>query len=211
MRKHLKWLVYVLVVLACNVARAGAYEDFFKAVDQNDGAAVSALLRRGMDPNTRDEGGQVALYRALRAGAFNAAEALWAHPSLAIDAVNGAGETPLMMAALRGQVAWAQRLLDRGAKLQREGWAPLHYAAAGPSPELVKLLLDRGAPIDARSPNGTTPLMMAARYGAEPSVDLLLQRGADPTLRNQRELDAAGFARLEGRDKLAARLATHRR
>jgi hypothetical protein len=68
------------------------------------------------------------------------------------------------------------------------------------------LLLDRGAPIDAKSPNGSTPLMMAARYGAEASVDLLLARGADAKRRNDLNLDAADFARQGGRDFLVERL-----
>ena len=70
------------------------------------------------------------------------------------------------------------------------------------------LLLDRGAPIDAPGPNKTTPLMMAARYGAEATVDLLLARGADKRLRNDRDLDAAGFAKSVDRAYLLARLAT---
>ena len=100
-----------------------------------------------------------------------------------------------MMAALRGQLDWARRLLERGAKVHQAGWSPLHYAATGPEPKIVALLLDRGAPIDAPSPNRTTPLMMAARYGAEASVDLLLARGADKRLRNDRDLDAARLCR----------------
>jgi ankyrin repeat protein len=50
--------------------------------------------------------------------------------------------------------------------------------------------------------------MMAARYGAEATVDLLLARGADKQLRNDLGLDATEFARLGGRDFLLARLAT---
>jgi ankyrin repeat protein len=49
--------------------------------------------------------------------------------------------------------------------------------------------------------------MMAARYGSEASVQLLLERGADARLRNDRQLSAADFARLGGREKLAERLA----
>jgi ankyrin repeat protein len=49
--------------------------------------------------------------------------------------------------------------------------------------------------------------MMAARYGAEANVDLLLARGADKRLRNDRDLDAAGVASLAGRDFLLKRLA----
>jgi len=96
--------------------------------------------------------------------------------------------------------------MARGAKVHGEGWSPLHYAATGPEPEFVRLLLEKGAPVDARSPNGSTPLMMAARYGSEASVDLLLARGADPKLRNQRDLTAADFARMDGRESLAKRL-----
>ena len=70
----------------------------------------------------------------------------------------------------------------------------------------MRLLLEHGAEVDAAAPNGTTPLMMAAQYGSEDSVRLLLERGADPNRRNQRELNAADFAKLAGRDSLAARL-----
>ena len=48
--------------------------------------------------------------------------------------------------------------------------------------------------------------MMAARYGPETSVDLLISRGADPRLRNDKGLNAADFARLTGRASLAERL-----
>ena len=127
-------------------------------------------------------------------------------PALDVNAVNASGETPLMMAALRGDLDWARRLIERGAKVHQDGWSPLHYAATGPEPKIVVLLLDRGAPIDARSPNRSTPLMMAARYGAEANVDLLLARGADKRLRNDRDLDASEFAKLAGRDFLVSRL-----
>lgn len=198
-----------LLVLASwiSIARAGAYEDFFAALERDDARTVVALLQRGFDPNSRNPEGQVAFFLALRQPAPAVAEALWAHPQLQVDAVNGVGETPLMMAALRGQVGWMRRLLERGARVHQEGWSPIHYAATGPEPQAVELLLDRGAPVDARSPNGTTPLMMAARYGSERSVALLLQRGADRRLRNQRDLDAADFAREAGREALARQLA----
>ena len=206
MKSFIRYLSYLVVIAGFSTASAGAYEDFFKAIDKDDARTVATLLQRGFDPNSRDEQGQVALYVALRAPSLAAADALLAHPQLDVNATNTAGETPLMMAALRGQLVWAHKLLARGAKLHGDGWSALHYAAAGPEPEFVRLLLEKGAPTDARSPNGSTPLMMAARYGSEASVDLLLARGADPKLRNQRDLTAADFARMDGRDSLAKRL-----
>jgi ankyrin repeat protein len=111
-----------------------------------------------------------------------------------------------MMAALRGHLTWCKRLVERGAAVNRAGWTPLHYAATGPEPQVVSFLLASGAKVDAASPNGTTPLMMAARYGQEDSVQLLLGARADPRLRNQKDLSAADFARDAGRQALASRL-----
>lgn len=195
-----------LMAMAVGPARAGAYEDFFKAVSLDDAGAVEQLLQRGFDPNSLDESGQTALYLSLREGAFKVAAALLRSPELKIDQTNSVGETALMMAALKGHDDWVRRLVERGARIDRDGWTPLHYAATGPKPAAVAWLIERGARIDARSPNGTTPLMMAARYGHEESVDVLLRRGADSTLRNQRDLTAADFARLAGREALATRL-----
>ena len=97
-------------------------------------------------------------------------------------------------------------LIERGAALNQPGWSALHYAATGPEPKIVQLLLERGADIDAASPNGTTPLMMAAQYGSEESVKLLLARGADAKRRNQRDMGAVDFAKLSGREPLVRRL-----
>jgi ankyrin repeat protein len=187
-------------------AFAGAYEDFFVAVKRNDGRTVSALLERGFDPNTRDPNGQVALILALQGENVAVAEALMARPDTQVGLVNNVGESALMMAALKGQLDWCVRLLARGAPLNKTGWTPLHYAATGPEPKIVQLFLERGATVDAMSPTRNTPLMMAARYGKEDSVKLLLAHGADLTLINDRNLNAADIARSAGRESLAVQL-----
>jgi uncharacterized protein len=68
------------------------------------------------------------------------------------------------------------------------------------------LLLERGAELNAGSPNGTTPLMMAAGYGTEAALDALLARGADIHKVNERGLNVLDFARLSGREPLVKRL-----
>jgi uncharacterized protein len=192
--------------VASPVALAGAHDDFFHAVEVDDADTVVSLLASGFDPNSPDERGQVGLFLALRGGAQKVAVALVANAATRVDAVNTFGETPLMMAALRGYLDWCQRLLQRGARINREGWAPLHYAASGPNPKVVAMLLDGGARVDAASPNRTTPLMMAARYGPEDAATLLISRGADAKLRNDKGLNAGDFARLGGRESLAEQL-----
>lgn len=204
----MKKLIYLVVAFWFSFAQAGSYEDFFRAVDRDDPNGVRTLLERGFDPNSRDPNGQTALFLALQNEHFRVADALLAHPSTDVNLLNEHGESALMIAALKGHIDWAQRLLAKGAQVEKSGWTPLHYAATGPQSSLVGLLLDRGASIDAKSPNRSTPLMMAAQYGNPASVDLLLSRGADPKLKNDQGLGAAEFARLAEREALAAKLAT---
>jgi len=204
--KMIKNIAYLLVIFFVSSAQAGAYDDFFRAAIGDDATTVRQLIRRGVDANSRDPNGQTALFLSLRQGSFKVADALLAERTLDVDALNGADESALMMAALKGHTDWVKRLLERGAQVNKPGWSPLHYAATGPEPAVVKMLLDRGAAIDAASPNHSTPLMMAAQYGNEASVELLLARGADPKARNDRSLAAGDFARLAKRNGLAARL-----
>jgi uncharacterized protein len=206
MRKYFKFVVYLVVAVAFSSARAGAYDDFFSAVARDDDRTVTHLLQRGFDPNSRDPKGQTALILAMRDASPRIAEALWTNAQLDVNVENATGENALMMAALRGQVAWMQRLLERGARPHKDGWSPIHYAATGPEVKAVTMLLERGAPVDAISPKRDTPLMMAARYGSEASVDVLLARGASVTLTNDRNLNAADMARSSGRDFLVERI-----
>lgn len=187
-------------------ARAGSYEDFFLGVELDRPAIVRRLLDKGFDLNARGRDGQHALYIALREESHEVAALLLGWPGLEADATNAAGETLLMMAALRGQVGAMRQLIARGAAVNRPGWAPLHYAASGTSVAAVMLLLEQGAQIDAPAPNGNTPLMMAAGYGSIDAALLLAERGADPRLQNQAGLRAADYARKGDRDELAARL-----
>ena len=211
MRKYFRYIVYLAVASVVSVATAGSFDDFFIAIKNDNGAAVTDLLKRGFDPNTRDAKGQPGLTAAMQERSLKAARALLEHPSIDVNALNAAGESALMLAALKGEVTGAELLLARGASVSLPGWSPIHYAATGPEPQLVQLLLDKGADINAASPNGTTPLMMAAQYGSDDSVKLLLQRGADIGRRNQRALGAVDFARLSGREVVVRRLEQARR
>jgi len=204
--KYIKFAAYLAVIIGFSIIQAGSFDDFFRAIHSNDASAVANLLKRGFDANARDANGQTALCLAVLEGSDQVIDTLLKHPQIDVDAHNNAGETALMLAALKGRFELTSRLIARGAAITQEGWNALHYAATGPEPKIVAMLLQRGAPINARSPNGTTALMMAARYGTEQSVTLLLEQNANATLRNDRGMNAADFARSGGRESLAKRL-----
>jgi uncharacterized protein len=207
-RWHRVWtlVVFALLMLGTPQVRADVYVDFFRAVNVDNVSGVRSALQRGLDPNVLDEKGQCALYLAIREDNPQVFELLLGWPGVKLDQRNAVGETPLMLAALKGQLERMQQLIARGAAIHQDGWSPVHYAATGPSAAAVRLLLDKGAPVDARAANGSTPLMMAARYGDEKSVVLLVERGADLSARNGLNMDAFDFARGADRDWMLSTL-----
>ncbi len=205
MKLYIKFALYLSVLAASFGVRAGAYDDLFVAVIRDDVGSLKSLLAQGVDPNSRDPKGMPALMLAVRRESPRVFDALLAHADIDVNARNAAGESALMLTAIAGDLEASRRLIDRGATVQHDGWSPIHYAASGPSTALVRLLLERGATVDALAPNGTTPLMLAAQHAPEATVVLLLQRGADPRRRNQRGLQAIDFAEMGGRDFLVER------
>jgi ankyrin repeat protein len=156
-------------------------------------AAVTALLSRGFDPDTRDPDGTPGLYLAVREPSLKVAEALIAWPKSNVEVRTAQDESPLMMAALKGHMGLVRQLIARDADVNKTGWTPLHYAATNGHVAIMRLLLDHHAYIDAESPNGTTPLMMAAHYGSPEAVKLLLEAGADPAAQEPAGPDGAGL------------------
>ena len=203
MRKHFKFVVYLVLVLWFSIAHAGSYDDWFRAIKQDDAAEVQALLKRGFDPNTIDPSGRHGLFMALQDGSLKAAEVLVAWPKTNVEWRSPKGESPLMIAAIKGHKELVRALIKRDADVNKPGWTPLHYAATGGHVEIILMLLEEHAYIDAESPNKSTPLMMAAMYGSTAAVRTLLEAGADPTLRNEIGLSAVEFAQRANRPDAA--------
>jgi len=210
LKKSLKHLALAWLLLVSMGVLASSISDYFRAVQGDNESAVVALTLRGFDLNTRNEKGEHALLLALREGSLKVADFLLKQPNVDVEARNRQGESPLMIAALKGHLNQAQRLIERRAEVNKPGWTPLHYAATNPSPTsaaMVRLLLEHHAYIDAESPNRSTPLMMAAHYGHPAVVKLLLEEGADSTVKNDKGLTALDFAHRAGRTDAAAIIA----
>lgn len=182
---------------------ADAATDFQTAIVRDNYVNMRKFLQQGMDPNTQDERGRPALVKAMQLESLRVVQELLRAPGLQIDAASPNGETALMHACIKGHGDVVRQLLKMGAKVNHPGWTPLHYAASADkehSVAIAALLLEQHAYIDAESPNQSTPLMLAAQYGSEAMVNLLLDAGADVQLRNQLGLTAVDFARRSERE-----------
>jgi hypothetical protein len=196
----------VLGAAACVPAWAGSYEDFFVAIQRDDAATITTLLQRGFDPNTRDPRGQVGLMLALKADTLKAFDALMQARNLQVEVRNAQDESPLMMAALRGHLEAVRALIARDADVNKPGWTASalrchgHTAAAGhhhcPAPGKLRLHRRGFAQWHHAVDDGV-------HYGTSESVQLLLQEGADPSLKNQLGLSAADFALRASRKDMA--------
>jgi ankyrin repeat protein len=105
-----------------------------------------------------------------------------------------------------GDTAEIARQLKRDPKLATAwtdfGWSALHLAAFSGVPGAVQLLLDRGAEINARARSKfkNTPLQAALLTGQLATAKVLLERGADPLVRQ-----AHGFTPLQEASLLGRR------
>ena len=134
-----------------------------------------------------------------------------------IEEHNSHGWTPLMAAALHGQVDLARLLLDRGADLHAvnaEGKSAIHYAAMRGGAEAVRLLVRLGADVNAADTFGSyAPLHLTAahcnREIVQETCAELLAVGADVDARSNWGTTALWSAAIAGRGELVEYLLRH--
>ncbi|CAB0038883.1 unnamed protein product [Trichogramma brassicae] len=168
------------------------------AVKSGASNMVEVLLRHGADSNATNKKGMTPLHLICKKysdptmlNLFLRVNEELGRPVL-IDALDNNGETPLIWAVDRGNIHSAEVLLRRGADsnaTNKKGMSPLHLICKKYSdPTLLNLFLrvndELGRPvlIDALDNNGETPLVWAVGRGNMHSAEVLLRRGADPSL-----------------------------
>jgi ankyrin repeat protein len=198
---------------------------FFDAIERNDIARLTELLKSGFNVNVWDHNGYTGLYWATNKNLLPVVEFLLRHGA----DPNGGIRKPLTVAARSGYIDIAKLLVAHGARIEyRPGDNPLVSAAWAGHVDMVKLLVIHGA--DPKRPKAiimasrgcridvvrelisagadvnqkdkfTAPLIaateMATKHGKQaciPLIRLLLDNGADVSVRDHRGLSARDYA-----------------
>ncbi|KAL7198680.1 hypothetical protein ACSBR2_021063 [Camellia fascicularis] len=161
-----------------NAALTGNLKLFTKLAEELDYG--DGLAKTFMD--VKDSGGRSALHFAAAGGKTHVCKYLVQELKLNVNLKDGIGDTPLNHATIGQHYQTAVFLVENGANpnmANDKGFIALHYAAERGHKEFLRLLISKGAEVDANSDSGT-PLQCAAAKGRKEAVKILLDRNANP-------------------------------
>jgi uncharacterized protein len=213
-------------------------------IAEGNARVVKQLLTAGASPTEPSKRGFTPLLFAARNGDIEVTKMLLER-GVGVNDASQDGTTALVIATIRSQLDYARFLLDQGADPRLgPGFTPLHWVVgdwtselAGekttvrpegtewdqllpllstPQHEFVKLLLAKGADINARAKTqprpmvgvgsggggfrggnrlaGATPFLIASIHSDVPLMKFLLEQGADPKITTERNVNALMFA-----------------
>ncbi|HLK55779.1 MAG TPA: ankyrin repeat domain-containing protein [Chthonomonadaceae bacterium] len=170
---------------------------------------------RGHKPPIPSDG-PPALLLAVQSDNIDSVKLLLAKGAREVDARMENGEALLIMAAKQHNFAIVRELIEHNADVRAE--APdsdcslLTYVAASGQIDLAQMILARGADVNSRVLEGTTPLFAAAEADDLPMVKLLLANGANVNIKNDWDFEhsaALSMAADKGNLKMVQLLLDH--
>ena len=184
-QKLARWAVpsaFVLLLTGGSPVPARADTRIVDAMARQNGQAVRALVKQGVDVNSRTADGTTALHWAAHWDDFDSV-ALLLQAGARIDAPDDHGVTALSLAAEHASVRMVETLLKAGANpniAQMSGVTPLLEAVAVGNVQLVQMLLAHKANVNAATTKTKiTPLMWAIGDRHPEIAKTLLEAGAD--------------------------------
>jgi ankyrin repeat protein len=196
-------LARTLLRAGANPNLRSAFDDsaLYEACVNGNAALVEALLQAGADANAGRGEGETALMTASRTGNTETVKVLLAHGADPKAQESWRHETALMWAAAENHtdvvraligtgadvnaksVAWDWPKLklrsgDLGVALPDGGLSTLMYAARQGALEPARLLVEAGADLNYKEPQGYTALLIAILNGQYEVASMLIDKGA---------------------------------
>ena len=174
-------MVKLLIELGAD-PNAGDPTPLVAALMRDHVPSVKALIELGADKEKPGQDNFKPLPLAIAEDKYESAKALM-EAGADVNSLSGTDQlTPLMIAA--GQTSPAE-----GAMFLPGSTRPT---------DIARGLIDRGANVNAQSINGVTPLMIAATHNNAPMIGMLIDAGADVSLKNKLGQTAAEVAEKNG-------------
>ena len=203
-------------------------EEFFNAIKEGEGAKVEQMIsrnpslvnvkgRQGMSPVTVatyygrskiaevlvSRGARLNIWEASMTGNIAVVKDLLAKNPAEANSFSQDGFTALHLAAFFGHEEVVRHLLGMGVNANAVAKnmmkvMPLHSAVARNQIEISKLLLDRGAEVNARQEGGFVPLHAAAQSGNLEMARLLMKHKAEVNAKSDNGKTPLALTREEG-------------
>ncbi len=177
----------LLLKTGVSYGNAGGQSPLVLMAAKADNHLVSRLVNSGIDVNAVDEYGQTALMLAARHCNLEGIKSLIRHGAN-LEQRDKSGQTALIHAARNGHISCTRYLSRAGANTTwatREGNTALMLAAEKGHAPVVSFLSQYNN-LDQKNMVGDTALIMAARSGSYETLEILLQKGANPRIRNNK-------------------------
>ena len=176
------------------------------AAKEGDVAIIKELIKKGAKVDEPNPGNWSAtplywsLWSATNNCKFEAAELLL-KKGANVNSADSFGLAPLHLAVCCKDVdlSFIEHLIEKGAdvnlKNTSDGWRGLHYAISCGSDDVARLLIEKGADVNAIADDGTTPLILAAKNDSVFIAKLLLEKGANVNWRDMKKKSAMSYAK----------------
>ncbi|XP_054570348.1 ankyrin repeat domain-containing protein 55 [Eptesicus fuscus] len=186
----------------------------YQAASSGDVRALTALIRE--DPSvleSRDTEGCTPLMHAVSGRQVDTAKLLL-KMGANVNTQDAEGRTSLCLAAYLGWLEGCVSLLRNGAKHgipDKNGRLPLHAATAEPDVRLLAVLVQQCglSEVNHQDSEGMTPLHWAAFHNQPQHTQVLLRKGADPTLVDRDFRTALHWAVQSGNRLLCSIILSH--
>ncbi|KAF5512349.1 Vegetative incompatibility protein HET-E-1 [Colletotrichum aenigma] len=179
-----------------------------RAVERRSLDTVKLLLDLKVNVESKDKSGYTALALAAESGCLKISRTL-IEGGANVNSTDHASDTPLSLAANQGHKSVVGLLLDHSADLELanalDRSTPLMQAVRNGRRKTAKVLLKKGAKVNAKDKDGLTPLFIAIKMRRSPLVRILLDHDARTDIKSKDGLNPLYYA-IKQKNKDSVRL-----